>query len=136
MNISLRRGEKIYINGAIFRVDRKVCIELLNDVSFLLENHVMQAADATTPLRQLYFVIQMMLMTPSERAAPLAMYRDMESALRQATSDARILDGLTKVSELIDEERLFDALKTTRTLFPVEQEILGGGESAPQAKVA
>jgi flagellar protein FlbT len=136
MNISLRRGEKIYINGAIFRVDRKVCIELLNDVSFLLENHVMQAADATTPLRQLYFVVQMMLMTPTERATPLSMYRDMASALRQATSDARILDGLTKVSELIDEDRLFDALKTTRALFPAEQEILGGGESAQQAKVA
>ena len=33
MNISLRKGEKIYINGAIFRVDRKVSIELLNDES-------------------------------------------------------------------------------------------------------
>jgi flagellar biosynthesis repressor protein FlbT len=43
MNISLRRGERIFINGAVLRVDRKVCLELLNDVTFLLESHVMQA---------------------------------------------------------------------------------------------
>ena len=50
MNITLRAGEKLYINGAVIRVDRKATIELLNDVTFLLENHVMQADQATTPL--------------------------------------------------------------------------------------
>ena len=41
MRLYLRPGEKLYINGAVIRVDRKVSIELLNDVTFLLENHVM-----------------------------------------------------------------------------------------------
>ena len=72
MNISLRKGEKIYINGAIFRVDRKVSIELLNDVTFLLENHVMQAEDAITPIKQLYFVIQMMLMSPNNSSGAIS----------------------------------------------------------------
>ena len=31
MNISLRADEKLYINGAVLRVDRKVTIELQND---------------------------------------------------------------------------------------------------------
>ena len=39
-------------------------IELLNDVQFLLESHVLQASDASTPLRQLYFMVQMMLIDP------------------------------------------------------------------------
>ena len=64
MNITLRAGEKLYINGAVIRVDRKATIELLNDVTFLLENHVMQADQATTPLRQIYFAVQVMLMDP------------------------------------------------------------------------
>ena len=42
LKISLKPNEKIYINGAVLRVDRKVSIELLNDVQFLLENHVLQ----------------------------------------------------------------------------------------------
>ena len=64
MNITLRAGERLYINGAVIRVDRKATIELLNDVTFLLENHVMQADQATTPLRQIYFAVQVMLMDP------------------------------------------------------------------------
>lgn len=49
LRLSLRAGERIYMNGAVLRVDRKVSLELLNDASFLLEAHVLQAEAATTP---------------------------------------------------------------------------------------
>lgn len=65
MSLHLRAGEKLYLNGAVIKVDRKVSIEILNDVTFLLASHVMQPADATTPLRQLYFVVQSALMDPA-----------------------------------------------------------------------
>ena len=55
MKISMRAGELIYVNGAVLRVDRKVAIELVNDVMFLLEGQVMQAADATTAARTFDF---------------------------------------------------------------------------------
>ena len=48
MQLSLRAGERIYVNGAVLRVDRKVTLELLNDATFLLENQVMQAEQAIT----------------------------------------------------------------------------------------
>jgi flagellar protein FlaF len=41
----------------VLRADRKVSIEILNDATFLLEAHVMKVEDASTPLRQLYFII-------------------------------------------------------------------------------
>ena len=65
MHISLRPGEKLYVNGAVLRVDRKVSVEFLNDVTFLLENHVILPEEANTPLRQLYFVVQTMLIEPA-----------------------------------------------------------------------
>ncbi len=65
MKLSLRAGEKVYVNGAVLRVDRKVSIEFMNDVSFLLESHVIQADQTTTPLRQLYFAAQIMLINPA-----------------------------------------------------------------------
>ena len=67
LKISLKPNEKIYINGAVIRVDRKVTVELMNDVQFLLESHVIQADDASTPLKQLYFILQVMLMNPAGR---------------------------------------------------------------------
>ena len=63
--INLKSGERIFINGAVLRVDRKVSIEFLNDVTFLLEAHVMQPGQTTTPFRQLYFMIQTMVIDPS-----------------------------------------------------------------------
>ena len=65
MNITLRAGERFFINGAVIRIDRKASIELLNEVTFLLENHVMQAEQATTLVRQIYFAVQIMLMDPT-----------------------------------------------------------------------
>ena len=70
MNITLRAGERFFINGAVIRIDRKASIELLNEVTFLLENHVMQAEEAATLVRQIYFAVQIMLMDPT--AAPSA----------------------------------------------------------------
>ncbi|MGH6860361.1 MAG: flagellar biosynthesis repressor FlbT, partial [Phyllobacterium sp.] len=67
MKISLRAGEKLYVNGAVLRADRKVSLEFMNDVSFLLESHVLQTDQTTTPLRQLYFAAQIMLVDPPVR---------------------------------------------------------------------
>ena len=75
LRLSLKPGEKIYINGAVLRVDRKVTLELLNDVQFLLESHVLQAEDASTPLRQLYFILQVMLMNPQGAQDARDMFR-------------------------------------------------------------
>ena len=70
MLLKLRAGEKLYINGAVIKVDRKVTIELMNDATFLLEAHVIQPDEANTPLRQLYFVLQTQLM--ERESAPIA----------------------------------------------------------------
>lgn len=136
MNISLRRGEKLYLNGAVIRADRKVCIELLNDVTFLLENHVMQAQDATTPLRQLYFVIQLMLMSPGDTATAMDMCRSMLGSLNLAFADPRIVSGLALVVRHIDGKRYFDALKAIRALFPLEQEIMSVAPERGDGKAA
>jgi flagellar biosynthesis repressor protein FlbT len=74
MNITLRAGERLFINGAVIRIDRKASIELLNEVTFLLETHVLQSEEATTLVRQIYFAVQIMLMDPTaaRSAAPLA----------------------------------------------------------------
>ena len=70
MRLKLRAGEKLYLNGAVIKVERKATIELLNDAAFLLEAHVIQPSEANTPLRQLYFVLQTQLM--ERDGAPLA----------------------------------------------------------------
>jgi flagellar protein FlbT len=130
MCISLRGGERFYVNGAVLRVDRKVTLELINDVAFLLENQVMQVADATTPLRQLYFIVQLMLMSPHDVDDAKAVYREQRCALLAVSENAEIRQGLAVLEELVEAKRYYDALRKIRSLFDVEQSILSGGQSA------
>ncbi|MGB8279252.1 MAG: flagellar biosynthesis repressor FlbT [Methylovirgula sp.] len=133
MHISLRAGEKFYINGAVLRVDRKVSIELLNDATFLLEAHVMHVDDVTTPLRQLYFIVQIMLMNPADTPAAYRMFAEALSMSRRSFDHDEILAGLTNVERLVAENRKFEALKTIRALLPIEAETIGKGKAlAPE----
>ncbi len=124
MHISLRPGEKLYVNGAVLRVDRKVSVEFLNDVTFLLENHVILPEEANTPLRQLYFVVQTMLIEPANGAQISEMFERMHAPLMNSFENPQVIAGLKSVQELIGRDRVFDALKTIRGLFPLEEAIL------------
>ncbi|QPF93125.1 flagellar biosynthesis repressor FlbT [Bradyrhizobium commune] len=126
MKVSLRAGERIYINGAVLRVDRKVSVELVNDVMFLLEGQVMQASDANTAMRQLYFIVQLMLMNPTDVDAAAALYEQHHAALLAVCENREMLDGLAAIDEMVGATRYFEALKRIRALFPVEQAILAG----------
>ena len=136
MCISLRGGERIYVNGAVLRVDRKVTLELVNDVAFLLESQVMQVADATTPLRQLYFIVQLMLMSPHDVEEAKAVYQEQRSALLAVSENAEILQSLHGIEELVEAKRYYDALRKIRPLFDVEQLILSGNESLKPVEIA
>jgi flagellar biosynthesis repressor protein FlbT len=124
MNITLRAGERFFINGAVIRIDRKATIELLNDVTFLLENHVMQAKDATTLTRQIYFAVQIMLMDPGATATATPLARSLLDTALAAYRTPELVSGLKGVGLSLARARGFEAMKTLRTLFSLEDEEL------------
>ncbi|MER2536812.1 MAG: flagellar biosynthesis repressor FlbT [Rhizobiaceae bacterium] len=126
LKISLKPNEKIYINGAVIRTDRKVTLELLNDVQFLMESHVLQADQATTPLRQLYFIAQIMLMNPSDATEAQALFRRSLPMMIASYGDERIQSTLKHIDQLVAEGHVFEALKAIRSLYPLEAAALGG----------
>lgn len=125
MHITLRANERIFVNGAVLKVDRKTSIELMNDAVFLLEAHVMLERDATTPLRQLYYLVQMMLMEARENPANRSMFAGHCTAMKAVYGDAAILEGIGKVEDLVRRSRHFEALKVVRALLPVEAALTG-----------
>lgn len=133
MRLYLRPGEKLYINGAVIRVDRKVSVELLNDVTFLLENHVLQVEDATTPVRQLYFVVQTMLMEPANAQNSMGLFDSIVEAIRQASDDSDLNEGIDTVDQDVKSGKPFNALKTLRQLFEIEDRILATSNDDPRA---
>ncbi|WAC29044.1 flagellar biosynthesis repressor FlbT [Ancylobacter sp. SL191] len=131
MLISLKPGERIFLNGAVIRVDRKVTIELLNDVAFLMESHVLQVEDTTTPMRQLYFVVQTMLIEPRKMEAAQAVFTQQLAGLMTSFNNDSMVTALAQVGELVEAGRLFEALRVIRRLFMIEAAILA--TDAPKA---
>ncbi len=128
--INLKSGERIFINGAVLRVDRKVSIEFLNDVTFLLEAHVMQPEQTTTPLRQLYFIIQTMVIDPPNAAATKELFEDSCRRLYDVIDREDLRAALGEIRQSVDGKRFYDALRSLRNCFTIEDEILG------QAKIS
>lgn len=134
LKISLKPNEKIYINGAVIRVDRKITIELMNDVQFLLESHVIQVDDASTPLKQLYFILQVMLMNPAGAAAARDMFRRSLPLLLASFEDTQICAALKQIDRMVGEDHIYEALKAIRTLYPLERRALGGNDDVSGAE--
>lgn len=132
LKLHLKANERIFINGAVLRVDRKVAIELLNDVAFLLESHVMQQEDATTPLRQLYFVVQSMLIEPQGQALARQIYEQQHKGLLSAYRNEEVLQGLVAVKQYVDRGKVFEALKRIRSMFAIEDEVMGHSGASGQ----
>jgi flagellar protein FlbT len=130
LKLSLKPNEKIYLNGAVISVDRKVTIELLNDVQFLLQNHVLQPGEASTPLRQLYFMLQVMLMEPAGAVQARDMFRRSLPLLLASFDDQHICATLKQVDRLVGEGHVYEALKAIRGLYPLEAQALGFPEAA------
>lgn len=132
LKITLKANEKIYINGAVIKADRKVSLELLNDVDFLLEAHVLQAEAADTPLKQLYFIVQIILINPQGAPEAREMLRRSMPLLLATFSDEHILATLKNIDRLVSEGHVFEALKALRGLYPREAAILASNASHPQ----
>ncbi|MDO9418254.1 flagellar biosynthesis repressor FlbT [Pararhizobium sp.] len=131
LRISLKSGERIFVNGAVLRVDRKVAVEFMNDVTFLLENHVLQPEAATTPLKQLYFIAQMMLINPEGAEHSMVMFHKSVVMLLTCFKNEEVLAELKRVDALVTQGKAFEALKAIRGLYAIEDKILNAQEMTP-----
>jgi flagellar biosynthesis repressor protein FlbT len=114
--VSLKANEKIYVNGAVLRFDRRTSVEFLNDVNFLLEAHVMQLEDAVSPLQQLYYVIQIMLMSPENALMSKAVYTQHLTLFRAFSGDGDAAEQIEAVDRLVGAGKYYDAMKSIRRI--------------------
>jgi len=122
--LRIKPKQRLFINGAVLRFDRKVAIELLNDAVFLLEQHVLLPGESTTPLRQLYLVVQTMLMAPESRWQAEPVYLQQMDNLDRLYASEAIKEGLVLLRQQFASGRLVEVLKTIRRLLPIEAEYL------------
>lgn len=120
MIIHLKKNERLFINGAVIRLDRRGSIELMNDAQFLLASHVMQVEEATSPLRRLYFVVQTMIIDPTSVELTKSLFVTHVQQLRNVVQDQGYLNLLADLGELIVDAEYFEALRLLRKNFHMD----------------
>lgn len=123
--VTLRPGERIFINGAVLQADGRSSFDILNEVPFLREHEIMHAQQTVTPLRQLYYVLQTMIMEPGGMERARSVYDDTMRFLPLAFSNPTVLIGLEIIRGRVAAGVPLDALRTLQTLIPIEDAILG-----------
>ncbi len=114
LRLTLRAGERLFINGAVLKADRKVAIELLNGADFLLEQHLLPAEAVRSTDQHLYYCIQAVLLTPFARHVATDMCRRAIAALARTCRGQDELARLRRLERLIEQHRAIDALKELR----------------------
>jgi flagellar protein FlbT len=126
LTVKIKAGERIYVNGAVIAADRRVDLTFLNEVSFLLASHALTHEETTTPLRQLYFIVQTMLIDPASLPQTRALFASYYDELVKLVQTESLLEGLRKVKLHVESDNHFEALKCLRSLFSIEDAIIKG----------
>ena len=94
--------------------------------------------EANTPLRQLYFILQVMLMNPTGANDAYDMFRRSLPLMIASFSDPEITGTLKHIDRMVSEGHVYEALKAIRALYPLERMALGDNDDfpVPQQKMA
>ncbi len=129
LKLSLKPHEKFVVNGAVMiNGDRKGEVVLQNKASILREKDILQPQDATTPLKRVYFPIQMMYLDSSSGGENVDVYYDSFAErmadVMGAVSNPDVLAACVAISRDVLGGHYYRALMTCRRLFEYEQELL------------
>ena len=126
LKLSLKPGEKFVLNGAVVQNgDRRSSLLLQNKASVLREKDIMQADEAATPARRIYFPVMMMYLDQSSCDAFHDELVQRLSEFMGAVSNPDILTHCVNISRHVMIREYYKALMLCRRLIEYEDERLG-----------
>jgi flagellar protein FlbT len=122
LKLSLKPGEKFVCNGAVLtNGDRRVSLVIENKASILRDKDIMQADQATTPARRIYFPIMMLYLDSEHAELHYEEFVRRMSEFMEAVSDREVLATCIAMSRDVLQGDYYKALIKCRQLFDFEQ---------------
>lgn len=110
MIISIKPGQKLFINGAIILARKRIEIELINHANFILSQYILQREDIKTELDMLYFIIQLMIIQNEDIKKIINLYNSQISKCKKDLT----FEIFQSIEDLISNAQYYDALKLLR----------------------
>jgi flagellar protein FlbT len=126
LKLSLKPGERFVLNGAVVQNgDRRAVMVLQNKASVLREKDIMQADQANTPARRIYFPVMMMYL---DEPAAQTYYEEFMLRITEfmgVISNPQVLADCVNISKHAMAGEYYKALMLCRKLIEYEDERLG-----------
>ncbi|MBV8168452.1 MAG: flagellar biosynthesis repressor FlbT [Alphaproteobacteria bacterium] len=125
LKLNLRANERLVINGALLTALKPTSLLINNQVSMLLERHIMRPEHANTPARRVYFAIQCAYIADAaERPPYLEQAETFIKDFEGATESPKVRALLTDMRRNLEQRAYYDALKLCRDLISYEEVVL------------
>jgi len=132
LRLHLKPHEKIILGGAVIKCGSNPANFTVenNSVPILRQKDIMTEADATTPAKRIYFVLQLMYID-NDSSSPA--YRELFAGLEQemlaaAPSSQRYF---VEIGDCIASGRLYRALKIAQELIGYEEQLIAQAGALP-----
>ena len=123
LKITLKPNERMIIGGAVITNENKGSSFIIeNNVPVLRQSDIMSEKEADTPCRRIYLAIQLMYVDSENLATHYANYWNLAQDLVKAAPS--MVGFVDQVSEHIQSNRHYQALKLTKKMIDYEQEVL------------
>src|ERR1700761_9598377 len=126
LKLSLKPHEKFVLNGAVVQNgDRRGVLLLQNKASVLREKDIMQAEEANSPSRRVYFAVMMMYLDEPGAARYYDEFAHRMSEFMSAISNTDVLADCVSISKYVMGREYYKALMSSRRLIEYEDERIG-----------
>ena len=122
LKLTLKPKERFVINGAVVvNGERRSHLLIQNNVSILREKDVMQESEANTPVRRIYFAVQMLYLDDSNSSAYYQLFERRLEEFLGAIKDREARAQCANILSDVENGNYYRALSTCKKLFPFEE---------------
>jgi flagellar protein FlbT len=130
LKITLKPREVILIGGALLKNGEHVAqFTVENEVPILRQKDILTERLADTICKKIYYVVQLMYFEPGNQYQHHQTYWELIRMLSAAVPS--MLPLIDEISQMILEDRFYQALKTTRKLIAYEEELVAKANERP-----
>ena len=121
--LTLKPGERVIVAGAVIRNGSSVAhLQIENQVTLLREKDILAEAEATSPCKKIYLVVQLMYIGDGLTAELAQVYWDLVRDVLAAAPSTN--DLISQISAYIVDSDFYPALKVAKKLISYEEELI------------
>jgi flagellar biosynthesis repressor protein FlbT len=121
--LTLKPGERVIVAGAVIKNGSSVAhLQIENQVTLLREKDILTEAEATSPCKKIYLVIQLMYIAEGLTAELAQVYWDLVRDVLAAAPSTK--DLISEISAYIVASEFYPALKVAKKLILYEEELI------------